>query len=153
MSDHNDVSAEEMYRRARRGWFYAFPGFIILIVVGHFFMQTLMSDPNRREPFVVADERTIIYVSSTLAAVIFIGSLIFKATFTRRGIDQQDRRLVLKGMLYGYQASAMVGVIGLVLAIVFWYPYFYVWIVLGMVSLLIHFPRLQPLLDASYKQF
>jgi hypothetical protein len=116
-------------------------------------MQTLMSDPNRREPFAVADERTIIYVSFTLAAVIFIGSLIFKATFTRRGIDQQDRRLVLKGMLYGYQASAMVGVIGLVLAIVFWYPYFYVWIVLGMVSLLFHFPRLQPLLDASYKQF
>ena len=153
MTDQDNVSAEGMYRRAKKGWFYAMFTFVVQAVFASFFMHSLMSSSDRSEAFIVADEQTIVSVGVPVALAIFIGGLILRAKFTRRGVNEQDRQLVLKALVYGLQASGLIAMMGLALAIVFWYQYFFLWSILAIVSLLVHFPRLKPFLDASYKQF
>ena len=153
MTDQDDVSAEEMYRRAKKGWFYTMFSFVVQTVFASFFMHSLMSSSDRSKAFIVADEQTIVSVGVPLALAIFIGGLILRAMFIRRGVNEQDRQLVLKAMIYGIQASSLIAMIGWVLAIVFWYQYFFLWSILSIVSLIVHFPRLKPFLDSSYKQF
>jgi hypothetical protein len=146
MNDQN-VNSDEMYRRARRGWFFALFGFIFQIAVAYFMMRSLMSSPGMSRPFVVVDDSVIVYVGIPLAIAIFIGGLILKVRFTRRGIDEQNRQLVQKGFIYGAQASALLGTIGVALAVLCWYPYFFLWCIFGIVSLMFHFPRPQPFFD------
>ena len=153
MTIEDDVSAEEMYRRAKRGWFYALLSLIAPNVMAYFFMRDLMSSSDRASPFIVADEQTILSVGIPLALAIFVGGLILRAIFTRRGVYVQDRQLVLKAVIYGLQASGAIALMGFALAVLFWYQYFFLWSILAVVSLLLQFPRLKPFLDASYKQF
>jgi hypothetical protein len=153
MTDQDEVSAEEMYRRAKKGWFYAFFAFVVQTLFVYFIMRSMMSSSDMSSALIVADEQTIVSVGVPLAIAIFIGGLILRATFTRRGINQQDRQLVLKAVIYGMQASGLIAMMGFVLAVFFWNQYFFLWSILAAISFLVQFPRFKPFVDANYKQF
>ena len=146
-----NISAEQMNRNARRGWFYfligvIWPGIFALLVRSEF------RSFDFSEPYLTSENQTIVMIAALVTAALFFAAIFLRLRFTKKAILEQNRELVLKGLIYGLQASALISMIGLVLAFVFEYRYFFVWNLFSIFVLLLFFPRLKPFLDASFEK-
>jgi hypothetical protein len=66
----------------------------------------------------------------------------------RRAIRDKDAGCVQTGLVLGCALSEVPSILGLILAFAFDHPYFYLWIIVGTLGVLLHFPRKQNL-DAA----
>lgn len=88
-----------------------------------------------------------------VAAVTCVGfSFAFKRRFLERAIEQQSPQLVQTGVIIALALCEASSLIGLCLAFAFDYQYFFAWFALGILGILLHFPRHTDLLSAAYKK-
>ena len=86
---------------------------------------------------------------ATVAIAVFVLSFLLRNQHMRRAVRDQDTSCVQTGLLLGCALSEISSMLGLVLAFVFDYQYFFAWIALGMIGVLLHFPRRTNLLAAE----
>src|SRR5688572_5205960 len=86
------------------------------------------------------------------ALTCFFFSFAFKKRFNERAVEQQDPKLVQSGIIIAIALCEASSLIGLTLAFAFDYQYFFLWFALGIIGVLLHFPRLNDLLAAGYKK-
>ena len=91
----------------------------------------------------------IIVLFAAAAIAVFVLSFLLRGQHMRRAVVDQDAGCVQTGLLLGCALSEISSLLGLVLAFVFDYQYFFLWIALGLLGVLAHFPRRQNLLDAD----
>ena len=89
----------------------------------------------------MSEKPLIILVFAVAAVVVFALSFILRNQYIRRAIHDRDAGCVQTGLALGCALSEMCSILGLVLALVFNYQYFFIWIALGLVGILLHFPR------------
>jgi Na+-translocating ferredoxin:NAD+ oxidoreductase RnfD subunit len=89
---------------------------------------------------------TILFAAAAIA--VFILSFVLRNQHIRRSVIDQDAGCVQTALVLGCALSEICSVLGVVLAFVFDYQYFFVWIALGFIGVLLHFPRRQTL-DAA----
>ena len=94
----------------------------------------------------------VIVLFAIAAIVVFVLSFILRNQHIRRSVIDQDASCLQTGLVLGCALSEISSVLGIVLALVFDYPYFFLWIALGIVGVLCHFPRRNNLLAAGYPQ-
>lgn len=99
----------------------------------------------------LADQPLITLVFAALALVFIILSFVLSRQHMRRAIRDQDAGCVQTGLVLGCALSEVPSLLGLVLAFAFDHPYFYLWIALGALGILLHFPRKGNLDAATYK--
>ena len=75
------------------------------------------------------------------AIVFFILSFVLRRQHMRRAIQDHDAGCVQTGLVLGCALSEVASILGVILALVFGHPYFYLWIALGALGILLHFPR------------
>ena len=92
---------------------------------------------------------TVVFAVAAIA--VFVLSFVLRNQHIRRSVVDQDATCVQTGLLLGCSLSEISSVLGVVLAFVFDYPYFFFWIALGLIGVLSHFPRRGTLLAAGYK--
>jgi|SRR6476661_6196693 len=90
---------------------------------------------------VMSEKPLIVLVFAIAAIVVFSLSFILRNQYIRRAVDDHDAGCVQTGLALGCALSEMVSILGLILALVFNYHYFYFWIALGLTGILLHFPR------------
>lgn len=78
-------------------------------------------------------------------------SFAFKKRFFERAVEQQEPQLVQTGLVIALAFSEASTIFGLCLAFAFDYQYFFAWFALGILVMLLHFPRQNDLLAAGYK--
>jgi len=94
---------------------------------------------------------------------IVIGALVLAFTnlalsffMRRRSLEQavaeQNVKHVQTGLVIACALCESISLMGMVLIIVFAYPFFYLWFALGILGIFLHFPRRKYLLDASFSQ-
>ncbi|HUR96999.1 MAG TPA: hypothetical protein VMZ26_02910 [Pyrinomonadaceae bacterium] len=83
----------------------------------------------------------VIVLFAAAAVSVFVLSFLLRNQYIRRAITDQDASCVQTALLLGCALSEIGSLLGLVLAFVFDYHYFYFWIALGTVGILCHFPR------------
>ena len=83
------------------------------------------------------------------AIVVFVLSFPLRNQHIRRSIKDQDAGCVQTALVLGCTLSELAALLGVVLAFVFDYEYFFLWIGLGMLGVLLHFPRRGNLLAAT----
>ena len=93
----------------------------------------------------------VIFVFSASAIAFLLLSFVLSRQHMQRAVRDQDASCVQTGLLLGCALSEIPSLLGLVLAFAFDYPYFYLWIVLGALGMLLHFPRKGNLDAATYK--
>ena len=93
----------------------------------------------------------VIFVFSASAIAFLLLSFVLSRQHMQRAVRDQDASCVQTGLLLGCALSEIPSLLGLVLAFAFDYPYFYLWIVLGALGMLLHFPRKGNLAAATYK--
>ena len=79
-------------------------------------------------------------------------SFAFKRRLFERAVEEQNPVQVQSGLIIALALCEASSLFGLVLAFAFDYPYFFLWFALGVVGILLHFPRQNDLLAAGYKQ-
>lgn len=90
---------------------------------------------------------TVLFAAAAIA--VFVLSFVLRNQHMRRAVIDQDAGCVQTGLLLGCALSEISALLGIVLAFVFDYEYFFLWIALGLIGVLCHFPRRQNLLDAG----
>lgn len=85
------------------------------------------------------------------AIICFVMSFVFKAKFIKSAIDKQEPQLLQTALILSVAFCEAITIFGLVLGFSD-YPYFFVWMIFGIVGILLHFPRRQNLIDASFRK-
>jgi hypothetical protein len=91
---------------------------------------------------------TLAFAGSAL--VFFFLSQVLSRQHVRRAIRDHDASCVQTGLVLGCALSEISSILGLVLALAFDYPYFYLWIALGAFGIILNFPRKGSFEAASY---
>ena len=100
---------------------------------------------------VMSEKPLIVLVFGAAAIVVFALSFILRNQYIRRAINDHDAGCVQTGLALGCALSEMCSILGLILALAFNYQYFFFWVALGLIGILLHFPRKGNLDAATFK--
>lgn len=78
-------------------------------------------------------------------------SFVFSGKYLNQAIAEQKPALVQTAMILGCALCEAVSLFGVVLAFAFSYQYFFLWFALGIIGTILHFPKRDNLIAASYK--
>lgn len=78
----------------------------------------------------------LMFAISNLAISFYLKSLSLK-----RARDEKNIKLVQTGTILGLAFCESIGIMGLILALVFNYSYFFIWFALAVFGILLHFPK------------
>jgi len=82
---------------------------------------------------------TLVFAGSAL--IFFMLSQAIARQHMRRAVRDRDATCIQTGLVIGCALSEISSVLGVILALLFNYPYFYLWIALGTLGILMNFPR------------
>lgn len=90
------------------------------------------------------------FAAAAVTAVIF--SFAFRKKLNERAVATQDPGQVQTGLIIALALCEASSLFGLALAFGFEYQYFFVWIILGVIGMILHFPNRDALHAASYNK-
>ena len=94
----------------------------------------------------------VVFCAIMLAVSNLAISFFMRRRANEQAVADQNVKYVQTGLVIACAFCESISIIGMVLAIAFAYPYFYLWFAVGILGIFLHFPRRQHLLDASFKQ-
>ncbi|MBA3352209.1 MAG: hypothetical protein H0U23_07270 [Blastocatellia bacterium] len=147
MKRNNPIQVE--YQTLVVIWFALLASQILFLVLVFFAKPELFAF-DRSTPL-LAGQPVITLVFAALAIVFVILSFVMSQQHMRRAIQDQDAGCIQTGLVLGCALSEVPSILGLILAFFFDHPYFYVWIAVGALGVLLHFPRKGNLDAARYK--
>jgi F0F1-type ATP synthase membrane subunit c/vacuolar-type H+-ATPase subunit K len=118
--------------------------FFVLI----WFIKPELISRDTTRPF-LGSQPLIILVFAGSALIFFLLSQVISRQHVQRAIRDRDAGCVQTGLVIGCALSEISGILGVILALIMDYPYFYLWIALGIFGILLNFPRRSSLNAAS----
>ena len=141
MSKNKPIQVE--YKTLVVLWFALLSSQILFLVLVYFLKPELFTyDPTRS---LLTDEPLITLSFAAIALVFVILSFVLSQQHMRRAVRDKDAGCVQTGLVLGCALSEVPSILGLILAFAFDHPYFYLWIIVGTLGVLLHFPRKQNL--------
>ena len=131
-------------------WFALLTSQVLFLVMVYFVKPELFVIDTSKP--LLAGQPLITLVFAALAVIFFVLSLVLSRQHMRRAVHDQDAGCVQTGLVLGCALAEVPSLLGLFLAFAFDHPYFYLWIGIGMLGVLLHFPRKGNLDAASYKK-
>lgn len=121
-----------------------------------FFMVLYFAKPalfkfDFSKPF--AGENLIVVIIFGFMAImnLFIG-LFLRLQGVNRAIEEQKPMLLQQALIIGLAFCESLSILGLVLAFAFDYQYFFLWFILAIIGMFLHYPKRQNYHDASFKK-
>jgi hypothetical protein len=99
----------------------------------------------------LGDNAVIIVIFALLAVIALAASFILRKRDVERAIAEQKVEHVQTGMILGCALCEAISLLGFMLGIAFDYQYFFLWIALGIIGTLLHYPKRSDIVAASYK--
>ena len=122
---------------------------IIFIVMLFFVKPNLFRFDFSESPLEPSGAMILGFAVAAVTCVVI--SFAFKRRLYERAVAEQDPAQVQSGLIIALALCEASSLFGLVLAFAFDYPYFFLWFILGIFGMLLHFPRQTDLLAAGYK--
>lgn len=94
----------------------------------------------------------VVAVLAFIALLNFALSFFLKSASVKRAIEEQKPELMQTALVLACAFCESVSVIGMILAFVFDYQYFFLWFALGILGIILHFPKLDNYLAADYRK-
>jgi hypothetical protein len=98
-------------------------------------------------------ENAVVTMAFALIAVTnFALSFLMKKRSLQQAVEKQQIAYVQTGLILAYAFCEANSLLGIVLAFAFSYQYFFAWFALGIIGIILHFPRRADVVSASYKK-
>lgn len=115
-------------------------------VSGFFLMAVLVPSSAQGDNSVLAIVLLILGTSSVIL------SFVVKQSFLTKSVATQDLKLVQQAYIVALALCESAGLVGLLIHFATGSIYYYAAFGIGMIGILLHFPKKQHLLDATFKQ-
>jgi hypothetical protein len=116
-----------------------------------FFIKPGFFPPQFSAPL-LGDNPPAILVLAAAAIVVVAISFFLRAQNVSKGFESHDVGLIQTGLIIGCALCEASSLLGMVLAMVFNYTSFFLWIGLGIVGTVLHFPRRRDIEAANFRK-
>ena len=123
---------------------------VLFLVMLFFVKPNLFRLDFSRSPLEPSGAMILGFAVAAVTCVVI--SFAFKRRLYERAVEEQNPEQVRSGLIIALALCEASSLFGLVLAFAFDYPYFLLWFILGIVGMLLHFPKQTDMLAAGYKQ-
>lgn len=144
-----NLSAEQFYRTSTMLWAALLMSQLMFLLV-IFLVKPEVFEFDFTKPL-LGENATLTIILFALALVNIALSFIFKRMYLNKAINEQNLELVQTAMIIGAALAETASLFGLVLVFTNSYQYFFIFFIIGIVGILLHFPKRQNFNDASYK--
>ncbi len=100
----------------------------------------------------LGENAVIVIAFAVLALANFGLSFVMKKRSYAQAIAEQKIQYVQTGLIIACALCEVISLLGFVLAFAFAYQFFFLWFALGIFGILLHFPRRDSVIAASYKK-
>lgn len=138
---------DQKYRTLAILWLILLFSQLLFVVVIYSSKAELFSDRSEQSSF--GNESTVVFGAAFLAIANLAISFFFRRKAIEQGIAEQKPEYIQTALIIGCAFCEAISIIGLVLALVFEYQYFYLWLVVGFIGIILHFPRRKNLVAAT----
>jgi len=147
---NQNQNVEGQYRIMAIIWFNLLISQLLLLVV-IFFAKPEVFKFDFSKPL-LGDNGMIIVIFALLAISNLMLSFVLSKKYLNQAIAEQKTALVQTAMIIACALCEAVSLFGVVLAFAFSYQYFFLWFALGILGTILHFPRRDNLIAASYQK-
>jgi len=98
----------------------------------------------------LGSEPIIVGAFAMLALTNLVLSFVMRSRSVEHAITTQNPNHVGTGLIIGCAFCESISILGLVLALAFSYQYFYLWFAVGILGILLHYPRRKNFVDAGF---
>lgn len=127
-----------------------FSQFLFLLIL--YFIKPEVYSFDFRKPVLDAQNFVFIIALAVVGISTFVASFILKSKLLKQAIESQNTALVQTALIIGCALCEATTLLGFVLAVAFGYQYFFLWFALGILGYILHFPRRDHLIAASYRK-
>ena len=147
---NQNPNVEQQYRMLAIIWFALLVSQLMFLVVLFFAKREIYRFDFSKPPLGENPMMTIIFAALGLS--MFLMSFVLRKKFLGQAINEQKTELVQTALVVGCALCEAVTLFGLVLAFAFNYQFFFLWFALGIIGIILHFPKRDNLIAASYKR-
>lgn len=148
--ENQNTSIEQQYKTSVIIWAaILFSQFLLLVVI--FFAKPEVFRFDAAKP-ILGDKPAMTIMFAALAIMNVAMSFVLRQRSVKKAIDTQTPALVQQGIVVGAALCEAVSLLGVAMAFAFSYQYFFVWFVVGILGMLLHFPKRDDFIAAGYKR-
>jgi hypothetical protein len=144
------INAESAYKTLMLLWFALLMSQVMFLVI-LFVAKPEIYRFDFTQP-ILGENSLMVIVFAVLALANFGLSFVMKNRAYRQAVEEQKVHYVQTGLILACALCEAISLLGLLLAFAFSYQYFFAWFALGIVGILLHFPRRETVIAASYKK-
>lgn len=147
---NQNSNVEGQYKTLAIIWFALLVSQIVLVVVIFFAKPEVFRFDFSKS---LLGENTMMTVMFALLAISnLVMSFVLSRKYINQAIAEQKPALVQTAMIVGCALCEAISLFGVAMAFAFSYQYFFLWFALGIVGTILHFPKRDNLIAASYKR-
>ncbi len=124
----------------------------IMFLVILFITKPNLFNLDFSKPLLGGETAGLVVVLAFLGITTFLLSFVLKKNFLTKAINLQNTALVQSSMIIGCAFCEATALFGFVVAFAADYQYFFAWFALGLLGMILHFPKRDDLFAASYKR-
>ena len=143
-------NVEQSYRTLLIIWFALLNSQLLFLVVLYFAGPKVFEFDFSKS--LLGENAAMVIVLAVLGVSTFLLSFVLRRRFINQAIAEQKMEFVQTAMIIGCSLCEATSLFGLVLAFSLNYQYFFAWFALGILGTVLHFPRRENLIAASYKR-
>lgn len=147
---NRNPSVEQQYRVLTVVWFVLLFSQIMFLAVIYFSKPEVFSFDFSKSPF--GENPIFVVACAFLAITNLIVSFVIKRRCVEQAIAEQKVQYVQTGLIIGCALCEAISLLGMVLAFTFSYQFFFLWFLLGITGIILHFPKRDDVIAASYKK-
>lgn len=144
------INPEQAYRTLVIIWFALFMSQVLFLVV-IFIAKPEVFKFDFTKPL-LGENAVIVIVFAVLALVNLVLSFVMKKRSFAEAAAKQNIAFVQTGLIIACALCEAISLLGVVLAFAFSYQYFFLWFAFGILGIILHFPRRDAVIAASYKK-
>lgn len=145
----NTPTIEQVYRTNLIIWF------AMLMAQVMFFLPSFFAKPELFKFAELWNSSTeinpVIWILAVMAIVVFALSFVIKSRFLRLAIENRSVQAVNTAQIVAYALSEAITLFGLLTAFAFNFRFFFLFFALGILALVLHFPRRENFNAAAFK--
>ena len=144
---NQNPNVESQYRTMTILWLALFNAQLMLLVVLFFAKREIFSFDFAKSP--LGENSAMIIAFAVLGIATFLSSFVLRKKFVSQAISERKASLVQTGLIIACALCEATTLLGLVLAFAFNYQFFFLWFALGILGVILHFPKHDDLIAAS----